>query len=355
MGLTENSSVSSDCRGELADRIAMTLQLPDTKPVILGLLAEYDITRKSTELIVYDGGETEMLIKRFLIAKRVAGCTDRTCESYSRTLHTAFRYIGKAPTQTDHTDIQRYLASLIVRGTSKAWQQTNHHTLSSFFTWLTREELIPKNIMFKVDPIKCQPPHKKAFTDMDVEKIRAACQTKRETCLVEVLLSTGLRIFEAGKLRIDEIKDDQIVVVGKGEKTRTVYLNAKAQIAIAAYLAERKDQNPYLFPASIKADGYNKTPKKALLWYTLPEMVSKDKHQDNSALEERIRNIGKKAGVENCHPHRFRRTCATMALRRGMPVTLVQLMLGHSNIGTTQRYLDIEGDELKAAHQKYVN
>ena len=341
---SRSASSTVDARSELADAIAAVLNAAVAKPLILGAMADYDIKKRETGLIVYDGGQTAYCINRFIIAKRVAGCTDRTCKSYARTLEMVFRFIGKTPIETAHTDIQKYLASLIVRNTSKSWQQTVHHTLSSFFAWMTREELIPKNIMFKVDPVKCQPPHKASFTDMDVEKIRAACKTRRETALVEVLLSTGLRVFECGKVRIDEIREDQIEVIGKGEKQRTVYLNAKAQIAIASYLAERKDKNPYLFPASIKAEGHKGTLKRAESWYTLPEQVSDHGHAENSALEGIIRQIGKRAGVENCHPHRFRRTCATMAL----------MMLGHSNIGTTQRYLDIKSDELKSAHKKYV-
>ena len=351
---SRSASSMSDARGELADAIATMLKIEGAKQVILGAMADYDISRREKAVILYDGGQTAYYISRFIIAKRVAGCTERTCKSYSRILEMVFRFIGKSPVETAHTDIQKYLASLIVRNTSKSWQQTVHHTLSSFYAWMTREELISKNIMFKVDPVKCQPPHKTSFSDMEVEKIRAACRTKRETAVVEVLLSTGLRVFECGKVRIDEINEDQIEVIGKGEKPRTVYLNAKAQIAIASYLAERKDKNPYLFPASVKADGQKGTLKRMERWYTLPENVSADRHQDNSGLEAMIRGIGKRAGVENCHPHRFRRTCATMALRRGMPVTLVQLMLGHTNISTTQRYLDIKSDELKSAHKKFV-
>lgn len=357
-----NCHYSSDMRDVLADRIAEALDNPDARPIVLGMLSEYEITAKETGLVVYNGGETDYLIKRFIVAKKVKGCTDRTCENYLGFLNRFFRTVGKSPTQCQHTDVQAFIADLIIRKTSKAHQQNAHHVLSSFYSWLTKEEIVPKNIMLKVDTIKVKPPKKKAFSDMDVEKIRAACKTKRQTALVEVLLSTGCRVFEVGKLRRDECQGETIDIIGKGDKPRTVYLNAKAQLAIQGYLAERTDDNPWLFPASIQVGhnlavekkGFIGAPNRTAGWYLKPEYVSPDSHQDNSALECTIRTIGKRAGVPECHPHRFRRTCATFALRRGMSLVLVQQMLGHESLETTRRYLDITEDELKEAHRKYV-
>ena len=347
----------TDGRNELADKIADALNLTESKTLIMGLMAAYDITKKETGLIVYDGGQIEYLIKRFLVAKKVKGCTDRTCKLYGDNLRRAYAFIGKSPLQCDHTDIQAFIASLIMRGCGKDYQQNNMRTLSSFYGWLTREELIEKNIMLKIDPIKNKPKQKKAFTEMDVEKIRMACSTKRESALVEVLLSTGCRVYEAATLKIDQCQQEEMSIIGKGEKQRTVYLNAKAWLAIQAYLKERKDDNPYLFPSSVNVGRpANKAPalKGMANWYIYPEQVNKDSHSDNSTLEAIIRTIGKRAGVKQCHPHRFRRTCATMALRRGMDVTLVQKMLGHESLATTQRYLDIAEEDLKTAHKRFV-
>lgn len=348
---------SSDDRDELADKIADALHIQDGKALILGLMSEFDISKKQTGLIVYDGGQTDYLIKRFLIAKKVKGCTDKTCKLYNDNLRRAFAYINKSPIQCDHTDIQAFIASLIMRGCGKDYQQNNMRTLSSFYGWLTREEMIDKNIMLKIDPIKNKPKQKKAFTEMDVEKIRMACKTRRESALVEVLLSTGCRVYEAASLQINQCQQEEMIITGKGEKQRTVYLNAKAQLAIKAYVNERKDENPYLFPASVNVGRpANKAPalKGMANWYIYPEQISKDSHSDNSTLEAIIRTIGKCAGVKQCHPHRFRRTCATMALRRGMDVTLVQKMLGHESLATTQRYLDIADEDLKMAHKRFV-
>ena len=347
----------TDGRNELADKIAEALNQDDIKPLIIGLMAGYEITKKETGLIVYDGGQTEYLIKRFLVAKKVKGCTDKTCRLYAQNLRRAYAFIGKDPLQCDHTDIQGFIASLILRGCGKDYQQNNIRTLSSFYGWLTREELISKNIMLKIDPIKNKPKHKKAFTEMDVEMIRMACQTKRETALIEVLLSTGCRVHEVATIRRDQCQGEEMTIVGKGEKERTVYLNAKARLAIQAYLNERRDSNPYLFPASANVGRQANQPpalKGMKNWYTYPEQVSESDHSDNSVIEAIIRTIGKRANVKQCHPHRFRRTCATMALRRGMDVTLVQKMLGHESLATTQRYLDIAEEDLKTAHKRYV-
>jgi site-specific recombinase XerD len=336
----------------------------DARPLILGAMADYEITKKETGLIVYDGGLTKHLIERFVVAKKVAGCTDRTCKLYYSNLTRTFAIIGKDPLQMTHTDFQAVIAGLIVKGVSKAYQQNIMRTFSSFYSWLTREEIVSKNPMLKIDPIKARAKHKEAFTDMDVEKIRMACETRRETALVELLLSTGLRIFEAAKLTRKDAEGERIKVIGKGEKERYVYMTARAQLAMRTYLEQRRDENPYVFPASkfvgmkvteINLGSIFRCSKAKREWYVEhPELVSVDAHSGNDVLEAMIRNIGKRAGVSNCHPHRFRRTCATMALRRGMDVTLVQKMLGHDSLATTQMYLDIGNEDLQTAHKKYV-
>lgn len=356
--MEEQQPFTTDGRNELADRLAAVLKIPDAKMLILGVMADYEIHKKETGLILYDGGQTEYLIQRFLVAKKVAGCTDRTCKLYGDNLRRFFGKVGKSPMQCAHTDVQAFIADLIIRGRSKDYQQNIVRTLSSFYGWMAKEDLIGKNIMLKVEPIKNKWKKKDAFSDMDVEKIRAACKTKRQTAMIEVLLSTGCRVFEAGNLLRSQCQGNEITIVGKGDKQRKIYLNAKAQLAIASYLAEREDKNPYLFPSSIQ-DGTSVTNGKCpliktALWYTDPKQVSENGHAGNSAIEEMVRSIGKRAGVEHCHPHRFRRTCATMALRRGMSLVHVQQLLGHDSLETTRRYLDISEEELMEAHRKYV-
>lgn len=358
----EEKTAPVDGRNDLAEEIAEMLNIPDAKMVILGAMADYDVTKKQTALTVYDGGQTEYLIKRFLVAKKLKGCTDQTCRLYRSNLRRSFAQIGKSPTQCDQTDIQRVLASLILKKCSKSYQQNIHRTFSSFYTWLTREELVAKNIMNKVDPIQAKARHKKAFTEIEVEKIRMACETNREKCLIEVLLSTACRIFEVASLRVDQVRENnEISIIGKGEKERAVFLNAKARLSVDAYLKERKDKNPYLFPASVLVKQYAENGKcnpsdikGGNRWYCYPENVSENSMMDKSTLEAIIRRIGRRSGVEQCHPHRFRRTSATMALRRGMNVVQVQKMLGHESLATTQRYLDISEEEVRDAHRRFM-
>jgi site-specific recombinase XerD len=231
--------------------------------------------------------------------------------------------------------------------------------LSAFYGWLQKEEILLKNPMLKIDVIKANKQPKKAFDEIDIERLRSSCRCTREKFLIELLLSTWCRVSEVSQIRLDEIKDDTILVHGKGEKDRIVYLNAKCKFALENYLAERKDSNPYLFPRAKYAGAVEKMAKgkkraRECEWYKDPELVDETEHAGFDTIEVWIRKIGKRAGVKNTHPHRFRRTGATYALRSGMPLMTVSKLLGHSGIGVTQVYLDISDAELEEAHKKYV-
>ena len=171
--------------------------------------------------------------------------------------------------------------------------------------------------------------------------------------MVEILLSTGCRVNELAHIKKTDIKNDSILVHGKGDKDRIVYLNAKAQIALERYMSEREDKSEYIFPkcsGNIKDKRINSVKRN---WYKYKDMVANEP-SDVTNIETTVRRIGNRAGVKNTHPHRFRRTCATFALRRGMPIEQVSKMLGHEQISTTQIYLDLAEEELEQAHKKYV-
>jgi site-specific recombinase XerD len=212
--------------------------------------------------------------------------------------------------------------------------------------------------MLKVDAIKETKRKKKAYSLLDLEKIRIGCRSNRERAIVEFLASTWCRVTEACEVKISDIQDGKVTVHGKGDKYRECYLNARAQLALEMYLNERKDDNPYLFCKSTMkwAEWTRKkiTNEDALHWYANPEYVDDVEPIDKSSIEHIVRNIGKRVGVDKVHPHRFRRTGATMALRAGMPLTTVSKLLGHESIETTQIYLDVSDEELEAAHRKYV-
>lgn len=319
------------------------------------LMKDIEIKPMETALALRDDALNEQLLKRFLAAKMVKGCTKRTIDRYRKQISWTLSKFGKSCTEITADDIRVYIALRLTQdGISKVSANNEILCLRTFYSWLNVEGILPVNPMLKIDRIKTDKIKKKAFTDLECEKIRANCRTAMETAIVEVLLSTGCRVSELVGIRIDDIKQGKCIVHGKGNKDRTVYFTAKAELAIQRFLAERSDVNPYLFPGGIPlATSKNHSAYCKPTWYQHPDLIG-DNARDKGAVEDTVRNIGKRAGVENVHPHRFRRTSATLALRRGMPIELVSKMLGHEQLTTTQLYLDLTEDELEAAHRKYV-
>lgn len=335
-------------------------QMSDVKLAITAALGPYEVKKTETTLTVYEGDINEMILRRFLSAKLAAGCSKRTIEFYRNSIRLSLEKIGKPFMDVTADDLRLYFATRIYQdGVSKTTTNNERRNLSSFYAWLQVEEILMKNPMLKVPPIKDTKKKKQAFSQMDIEKMRLNCATKRETAIFEMLLSTWCRVSEIAQVKIEDIHTNRLIVHGKGDKDREVYLNARAQLAIEEYLKERSDSNPYLFPKAryagdMKSFAKGIKRKEEKLWYQNPDNVSDDEHMNQGTIEEMVRKIGKKAGVVNAHPHRFRRTGATTALRNGMPLIQVSKMLGHENIGTTQIYLDISDEELMQAHQKYV-
>lgn len=319
------------------------------------IMKDINIEQMETQLALPNRALNHEFINRFLAAKLVKGCTERTISQYRVELSKIITKLRKSVLEITSDDIRLYLAVRMTQdGISKVTANNELRYMRSFFAWLNDEELIAKNPTAKIDAIKQEKRKKKALTEMECEKLREACRTSQEIAIIELLLSTGCRVSELCGMQIDEVKDSKIVVKGKGNKYRTVYLTAKAQLALDKYLADRKDANPYIFPKSIKfteEEGIKLRGQKE--WYKHPEAIAEGK-RNTSSIESVVRSIGKRAGVENVHPHRFRRTSATFALRRGMPLEMVSKMLGHENLATTQIYLDLTEEELEAAHRKYV-
>ena len=331
--------------------------LESVKMEITMILNDYHIDQEERSLVVYESDETAVALKKFIAAKIAKGCTPRTVGYYKTEVTKILRVIGKPYDQITADDIRYYLAMRVQRdGVSKVTANSERRALSSFYQWLQQEEILLKNPMNKIDAIKEARKKKKSFTKMEIERIRDACTTQRETAMVEVLFSTWARVTEVVQIRIDEIDGEKITVHGKGEKDREVYLTPKGQLAVEKYLAERTDNNPFLFPRAKYAGNIQKVGgrKKSAEWYKDKELVDDDRHMDSCSCEGIIRKIGRNAGVEKTHPHRFRRTGATLALRSGMPLLQVSKLLGHEQIGTTQIYLDISDEELMQAHEKYV-
>lgn len=321
------------------------------------VLAGYDVTQASRQLTVYSEDLNETLIKKFLVAKTIKGCTKRTIQMYGYELRRHLAAINKNVTEITTDDLRKYLAIKRARDKNSKTQIHNiYRVFSTFFAWLRDEEYLMHNPVLKLDMRKPKV-HRESFSAMEVEKIRAAVETNRERAIIELLLSTGCRVTELCNILLSEIKGDRILIHGKGEKDRIVYMNARAKVAVDAYLSERRDENPYLFPRMISVQevqaGY-RSRRFQKHWYCYPELVEDELPMGLNSVEITTRRIGRKIGVRPCNPHRFRHTCATLALRRGMDVMTVSKMLGHENVGTTQVYLDIDEEQLAIQHDKYV-
>ena len=336
-------------------------------------LHNVEIIPKVTDLVPYQGDVNEALLKRFIIAKKIKGCTDRTLKRYYSSLKLILAAIGKPATQIQPEDVQYYIAVSMRRGLAKQTIDGNRLAMSSFYAWCQREGIVSVNPMERVDKIKYQPRKEDAFTDDEIEKMRAALRNWRERAIFEALLSTGCRVSELANIMLDDISGEEITVLGEGETYRKVYLNAKASLAVQRYLAERNDGNPYLFPAcayntdaSRSTDGEthfchavkeklgSASPDNMRSWYKVREFVDPKKQISIHVIRQTMQHIATIAGVDNVHPHRFRRTCATMALQRGMPLELVSKMLGHNQLDTTKIYLTLNEEDLRQAHKKYV-
>lgn len=334
--------------------MTLTDDLSQTKSMLYMIMDKYEITDRCTELVTADENRNDNLLKRFIIAKKVKGCTDRTLKYYVTELKKILRVIGKTVDDITAEDIRYYMAMRQIHdGVSNVTIGGEIRALGSFFQWLLVEEHITKNPMLKIDRIKINKSPKKAFTEMEVEKLRRGARDDREGFLIEFLLSTGCRVTETSLVKLSEIQGDKILVHGKGQKDRYVYLNTKAQLAMEIYMSQRKDTNPYLFPGGRFGTVEGCSRKETIGWWKCPEYITED-HITTSSIESVTRKLAKRAGVERANPHKFRRTCATQALRHGMPIEQVSRMLGHSSVETTQIYLDITEEDFALAHKKYV-
>lgn len=344
-------------RDDLEKRIISTLVDLDSQQVnsimnrIRVIIDDYEIAPKSSEIVVYDKTNNINLVGNFLIHCRLKNLTPRTLKAYAQSLHRWDRKIKKDFIDYEASDIRSRLASLIVKEQASTNYVLNElRCLSSFFTWLHNEGIISANPIAKVEKPKKGKRKKEAFTGLEIEMMRDILDNSFKKALFELLLSTGCRISEACSIKISEINNNKIKVVGKGNKERFVYLSSRAQLAIKQFLSERKDNNQYLFPSGINIMRGRATKE----WYKDPTFVSLEGHYDACSAESMIRRIGKKAKVGNAHPHKFRRTFATDALSRGMPILTVSKLLGHESLDTTQIYLEVNEAELERAHEKYI-
>lgn len=307
------------------------------------LMKDYDIVlqNQTTDLVVSDLDKDNVMVQKFLMSRKVKGCTDRTIKFYIDSIRRTRRRIQKPLKEITVDDIRWYSSIREFQDkVARVTIQNELHVMSSLMEFLSADGYIQGNPVKKFGEYKIPKKMKKAFTEYEIEKMRGVIETKKEAAFFEILLSTGCRVSELAGIRKDEIRGDKILVHGKGQKDRIVRMNTRAKIALEDYMANKCEESklsPWLFPKR-EYTHICETPEE---------------HMNPCSIEGTIRKIGKRVGV-HAHPHKFRRTCSTFALRRGMDIIYVAKMLGHENITTTQIYLELNEDEMEYQHKKYV-
>lgn len=312
---------------EMADYLSVS-QMKKLQEVLLDNLTEETVHK---EVI-----PNEEYLKMFLAAKKIEGCSKRTLQYYRVTVERLIEHISTPIRRITTDEIREYLVKYQqVNDCSKVTVDNVRRNISSFFSWLEEEDYILKSPMRRIHKIKTKQAVKEIISDEEIEKLRDKCSCIRDQAIIDLLYSTGIRVGELVNLNISDIDFEarECIVYGKGDKERRVYFDAKAKLHLKEYLRERKDKNPALF-------------------VTLNSPYERLKI---SGVELRLRRLGRSINLNKIHPHKFRRTMATRAIDKGMPIEQVQKILGHSQIDTTMQYAIVNQNNVKISHQKFIS
>ena len=307
-------------------------QIKQLRQVMEHALCHYDVTElemKSEE------DDSNNLIARFIAAKRIEGCSEKTLKYYQTTIDAMRASLGKNVRHINTEDLRTYLTEYQSKKQSSRVTIDNiRRILSSFFSWLEDEDYIIKSPVRRIHKVKTASSIKETYSDEDLEKMRDNCEELRDLAMIDVLASTGMRVGEMVLLNRDDINfaERECVVFGKGDKERMVYFDARAKLHLQQYLNSRTDDNPALFVSL-------RTPHERI---------------QIGGIEHRLREMGKRLNIPKMHPHKFRRTLATMAIDKGMPIEQLQRLLGHQRIDTTLQYAMVQQSNVKTAHRKYI-
>ncbi|WP_283604945.1 site-specific tyrosine recombinase/integron integrase [Lactobacillus gallinarum] len=291
--------------------------------------------------LVKDEPEKKMIsneeyLNKFLEAKKIEGCSERTIKYYKVTVEQLLKKVLHPIRKVTTEQMREYLVDYQkINNCGKTTIDNVRRNISSFFSWLEEEDYILKSPMRRIHKIRAEKLVKNVITDEDIERLRDGCDCLRDVAMIDLLYSTGIRVGELVRLNRADINfsERECVVFGKGDKERRVYFDAKSKIHLINYLKSRIDDNPALF-------------------------VSLDKPYNRlkiSGVEIRLRQLGRKLHLDRVHPHKFRRSMATRAIDKGMPIEQVQKILGHSQIDTTMQYAIVNQNNVKAAHRKYIS
>lgn len=278
----------------------------------------------------------EEYLTLFLDAKTIEGCSKRTTQYYKVSIEKMLNSVTKSVRKITTEDMRSYLSAYQkINNCSKVTVDNIRRNLSSFFSWLEEENYILKSPMRRIHKIKTNQQVKEVITDEDIEKLRDNCSCKRDLAMIDLLYSTGIRVGELVNLNISDVDFEarECVVLGKGGKERKVYFDAKAKLHLQNYINSRSDSNPALF-------------------------VTLDSPYDRlkiSGVEIRMRELGRSLKLSKIHPHKFRRTMATRAIDKGMPIEQVQKILGHAQIDTTMQYAMVNQSNVKMGHMKFIS
>lgn len=309
-------------------------QMMQLEAVLAHCLWEVEVV-PSTAVPVAEVSNTALLAQ-FIAAKRVEGCSEKTLKYYRTTITHLLEAVAVPVTRLQTDDLRRYLADYQARrGCSQGNIDNIRRILSSFFAWLEDENIILKSPVRRIHKIKSTKTVKETYSDEALETLRDQCGCLRDLALIDLLASTGMRVGELVRLNRADIdfENRECVVLGKGNKERPVYFDARTKIHLKNYLESRTDTNPALFVSLLR-------PYKRL---------------EISGVETRLRQLGRKLGMANVHPHKFRRTLATRAIDKGMPIEQVQHLLGHAQIDTTMQYAMVNQNNVKRAHRQYIS
>lgn len=309
-------------------------QLDKLQFVLSYSLESYKLSKKESDQMKCERENTELL-QSFLSAKKIEGCSEKTLHYYQTSIEHLFIKIQKSINNIETNDIRCYLAEYQdKRSLSKVTVDNLRRIFSSFFSWLEDEDYIPKSPVRRIHKVRTDTLVKEVISDENMEILRDSCTEIRDLAMIDLLASTGIRVGELVKMNKEDIdfQERQCVVFGKGNKEREVYFNARTKIHLQQYLSSRTDSNPALFVSLSK-------PYSRL---------------SIGGVEVRLRTLGKRVHLQKVHPHKFRRTLATMAIDKGMPIEQVQKLLGHVKIDTTLHYAMVNQVNVKMAHRRYI-
>lgn len=326
---------------ELIDKILVTMSdsldeknIGRLKTTLYMVFNDYDISKKCTDLQPMNESTLNYL-KMFLIRKKAEGRSKRTLYQYGNQIKRLLVEVNKTIDEITENDLFCYLITYqMERGCSDRYIDNKRLIFSSFFTWLHNKGYISHNPAAGLDKIKYEYRIKKPFSDEELELLRTHCKDLREKALIDFLYSTGVRVSELSSINKSDVNfyEREVIVFGKGKKERKVYLTPVACMNLQKYLNSRTDDSEAVFVGVRKP--YARLTK--------------------SGAEKIVRELGARAGVENAHPHRFRRTMATNAIKKGMPIEEVQALLGHAKIETTMIYCTIATENVKHSHHKFM-